>query len=136
MFGGTFGKLRFDDKSLFNKLSGFPGFWDYKSTNANHADSPGVYINEKFLSLSTIDKIHLECHVIDGSVVNVFQEPILFSFVLMSQAIIKCFASPKHFKKGNRPVLNTITFYLEVKTHEEVNFNQEILTFKLQMIKI
>ena len=41
-----------------------------------------------------------------------------------------------HYKKINKSVLNTITFYLEDDNNEEVNFNQETLTFTLQMIKI
>ena len=36
----------------------------------------------------------------------------------------------------NKSVLNTITFYLEDDDNKEVDFNQETLTFTLQMIKI
>ena len=36
----------------------------------------------------------------------------------------------------NKSVLNRITFYLEDDNNEEVNFNEETLTFTLQMIKI
>ena len=32
--------------------------------------------------------------------------------------------------------MNTITFYLEDDNNEEVNYNQETVTFTLQMIKI
>ena len=41
-FGSTFGTLKFDEKSFFDTLLGFTPFWDYKPTNAFHADSPGV----------------------------------------------------------------------------------------------
>ena len=40
--GGTFGALRFDDKSFFKNLLGFTPVWDYKPTNAIHADSLDV----------------------------------------------------------------------------------------------
>ena len=49
----------------------------------------------------------------------------------------KVFCEPEsiHYKKLNKSVLNTITFYLENDDHEEVNFIGETLTFTLQMIK-
>ena len=36
----------------------------------------------------------------------------------------------------NKSVLNTISFCLEDDNNEEINFNQETLTFILQLIKI
>ena len=36
----------------------------------------------------------------------------------------------------NKSILNTITFYIEDDNNKEVTFNQETLTFTLQMIKI
>ena len=41
-----------------------------------------------------------------------------------------------HYKKTNNSVLNTITFDLEDDNNKKVNFNQETLTFTLQMIKM
>ena len=41
-FGESFGTLRFDEKSFFHTLFGFTPYWDYKPTNAIHADAPGV----------------------------------------------------------------------------------------------
>ena len=79
-FGGTFGTLRFNEKSFFNTLLGFPPFWDYKPSNAVRADSPSVKTGEKILNLNTIDKIHLKCDVVDGSAVNGIREPILICF--------------------------------------------------------
>ena len=35
----------------------------------------------------------------------------------------------------NKSILNTISFYLEDDKKEQVDFNQETLTFTLQMIK-
>ena len=46
-FGSTFRTLRFDEKSFFNTLLGFTAYWDFKPTNAVHADSLGVYISDK-----------------------------------------------------------------------------------------
>ena len=82
-FGSTFGTLRFDKKSFFHTLLGFTPYWDYRPTNAIHADSLGFYTSDKIiLNLNTIDKIHLKCDVIDGSIVDGVRQPILYSFVL------------------------------------------------------
>ena len=138
-FGSTFGTLRFDKKSFFHTIFGFAPYWDYKPTNAIHADAPGVYSSDKvILNLITINKIHLKCDCIDGSIQDGVRQPILFSFVLDKPSGYKVFCQPEtiHYKKVNKSVLNTITFYLEDDNNEEVDFNQETLTFTLQMIKI
>ena len=129
-FGDTFGTLRFVEKSFFHTLLGFTPYWDYK---------PGVYTSDKvILNLNTINKIHLKCDCIDGSIQDGIRQPILFSFVLDKPSGYKIFCEPEtiHYKKINKSILNTVTFYLEDDNNKEVNFNQETLTFTLQMIKI
>ena len=73
-----------------------------------------------------------------GSVVNGVRQPILYSFVLDKPSVYKVFCGPEtiHYKKINKSVLNTITFYLEDDNNKVVDFNGETLTFTLQMIKI
>ena len=124
------GTLRFDKRSFFHTLLGFAPYWDYKP--------PGIYTSDKILNLNTVNKLHLKCDVIDGSVVDGIRQPILYSFVLDKPSGYKILSEPEtiHFKKLNKPVLNTITFYLEDDKNKEVNFNQETLTFTLQMIKV
>ena len=80
----------------------------------------------------------MKCDVIDGSVVNGIRQPILYSFVLDKPSGYKVFCEPEtiHYKKINKSVLNTITFYLEDDNNEIIDFNDEILTFTLQMPKI
>ena len=80
----------------------------------------------------------MKCDCIDGSVVNGIREPILFSFVLDKPSGYKVFCQPEtiHYKKINKSVLNTITFYLEHGNKKVVDFNGETMTFTLQMIKI
>ena len=132
------GTLRFDKQSFFHTL-GFSPYWDYKPNNSSHVLIPGVYPGDKIiLSLNTIDKIHLKCDATDGSIQDGVRQPILFSFVLDKPSGYKVFCEPEtiHYKKINESVLNTITFYLEDDNNEGVNFNQETLTFTLQMIKI
>ena len=137
-FGATFVTLQFDKRSLFNTLLGFTPYWDYKTTNAIHAYSPGVYTSEKLLFLSTIDKLLLKCDVIDGSLVNGLRQRTLFSFVLAKPNGYKVLREPEtvYYKKINKFFLNKLTFYLEDDNHEEGNSYQKTLTFKLQMTKI
>ena len=80
----------------------------------------------------------MKCDIIDGSIVDGVRQSILYSFVLDKKPGYKVFCQPEtiHYKKINKSVLNTITFYLEDDNNEEVNFNGETLTFTLQMIKI
>ena len=116
----------------------FEPYWDYKPTNAIYFDSPGVYTSEKILNLSAIDKSHLKCDVIDGSVQNGVRQPILFGFILDKASGYKVFCEPEtlHYKRINKSVLNTITICLEDDNHNEVDFNGKTLTFTLGMIKI
>ena len=80
----------------------------------------------------------MKCDVVDGSVVNGLRQPILYSSLLDKLPGYKVFCEPEtiHYKKTNKSVLKTLTFYLEDDNNEEVNFNQETLTFTLQMIEI
>ena len=109
------GTLRFDERSFFHTLLGFEPYWDYKPTNAYHV-IPGVYTSDKILNLNTTNKIHLKCDVIDGSVVSGVRQPILYSFVLDKLTGYKVFCESETipYKKINKSVLNTITFYLEM----------------------
>ena len=91
---------------------GFTSGWDYKHCNK--------YISQKIVNLSSTNKTHLKCDVIDGSVVNGSRQPILFSFVLDKPSGYKVFCEPDTLKKTNKSVLNTITFYLENDNIEEV----------------
>ena len=127
------------EQSFFHTLIGFSPYWDYKPNNSNHVLIPGVYPSDKIiLNINRIDKIHLKCDAIDGSIQDGVRQPILFSFVLDKPSGYKVFCEPEtfHYKKINKSVLNTITFYLEDDNNREVDFNGETLTFTLQMIKI
>ena len=122
--------IRFDEKSFFSTILGFTSGWDYKHYNQ--------YLSQKIVNLSSTNEIHLKCDCIDGSIQDGLRQPILFSFVLDKPSGYKVFCEPEtiHYKRINKSVLNTITFYLEDDNNEEVDFNNETLTFTLQMIKI
>ena len=75
--------------------------------------SPQVYtLVKKKQKNGTIDKIHLECRFIGGSVVNGLRQPILYSFVIDKPPRYKVFCEPEtiHYKKSNKSVLNTTRF--------------------------
>ena len=122
--------IRFDEKSFFSSILGFIPGWDYKFYNK--------YTSQKIVNLGSTNKINLKCDVIDGSVLDGVRQPILYSFVLDKLPGYKVFSEPEtiHYKKINKSVLNTITFFLDDDNNEEVDFNGETLTFTLQMIKI
>ena len=122
--------IRFDEKSFFSTILGFTPGWDYKHYNQ--------YLSQKIVNSSNTNKIHLKCDAIDGSIQDGVRQPILFSFVLDKPSGYKVFCQPEtiHYKKIHKSVLNTITFYLEDDNNNEVDFNQETLTFTLQRIKI
>ena len=122
--------IRFDEKSFFSSILGFTPGWDYKFYNK--------YTSQKIVNLGSTNKIKLKCDVIDGSLLDGVRQPKLYSFVIDKLPGYKVFSEPEtiHYKKINKSVLNTITFYLEDDNNEEVDFNGETMTFTLQMIKI
>ena len=65
--------VRFDEKSFFGTILWFT-HWDYKYCNE--------YISQKIVYLSTNNKIHLKCDVIDGSIESGVRQPVLISFIL------------------------------------------------------
>ena len=98
----------------------------------------GSYKSDKPIDITGIDKIHLKCDCIQGSIVNGIREPILYSFALSSHSGHKIFKEPrvKLFKKLKKSVLSHITFYFDVDDHKPVDFNNETINFTFQLIKI
>ena len=121
--------IRLDEKSLFRTVLGLNHGWDYKHYNE--------YISQTIINLSST-KISKKCDVIDGCILDGSRQPILFSFVLDKPPGYKIFYNPEivPFKKQNKSVWNTTTFYLGDDNHEKVKFNGETVTFALSMIKI
>ena len=98
----------------------------------------GSYKSGKPINITGIDKIHLKCDCIHGSLVNGIREPILYSFALSSPPGHKIYNEPKVklFKKINNSVLSHITFYFEDDDHKPVDFNNETISFTCQLFKI
>ena len=132
--------LIFTEKSFFYSILGytqshkgplndFEGFYQIL---------PESYKADKPINITGIDKIHLKCDCIQGSIVNGKREPILFSFALSSPPGHKIYKEPrvKLFKKVNKSVLSHITFYFEDDDHKSVDFNGETISFTCQLIEI
>ena len=129
--------LIFTNKSFFYTILGFTqshqgplndidGFYQLIS---------GSYKSEKPINITGIDKVHLKCDCIQGSIVNGIREPILYSFALDQPPGHKIYNQPKVklFKKINKRALSHITFYLEDDDYKPVDFNGETISFTCQL---
>ena len=132
--------LLFTEKSFFYTILGFTRSHSYPLDDIYGFDQliAGSYKSEKPINITGIDKIHLKCDCIQGSIVNGTREPILYSFALSSPPGHKIHKKPriKLFKKQNKSVLSLITFYFEDDDHKPVDFNGETISFTCQSIKI
>ena len=98
----------------------------------------GSYKSDKPINITGIDKIHLKCDCIEGSIVNGIRETCLYSFALSSPPGHKIYKEPKIklFKRVNKSDLSHITFYFEDDDHKPVDFNGETISFTFQIIKL
>ena len=132
--------LIFTERSFFYTILGFTQSRSYplNDIDSHYQIIAGSYKSDKPINITGIDKIHLKCDCIQGSVVNGIRESILFSFALSSPPGYKMYKEPrvKLFKKINKSILSHITFYFEDDDHKPVNFNGETISFTCQLIKI
>ena len=131
--------LIFTNKSFFYTILGFTQSHQgpLNEIEGFYQILPGSYQSNKPISITGIDKVHLKCDCIQGSIVNGIREPILFSFVLSSPPGHKIYkeARVKLFKKVSKSVLSHITFYLKDDDHKAVDFHGEASSFICQLIK-
>ena len=132
--------LVFTEKSFFYTILGFTQSRSYPLDDIDgfYQIIAGSYKSDRRINITGIDKIHLKCNCIQGSIVNGIREPILFSFALSSPPGHKIYkeARIKLFKKINKSVLSHITFYFEDDDHKAIDFNGETVSFTCQLIKI
>ena len=132
--------LIFTNKSFFYFILGFTQSHSYPIDDIDgfYQLIPGSYKSEKPINITGIDKVHLKCDCIDGSIINGIREPILYSFALDQPPGHKIYKEPKVklFKKINKRVLSHITFYFEDDDYKPVDFNGETISFTCQLIKI
>ena len=132
--------LLFTERSFFYTILGFTQSRSYPldDIDSHYQIIAGSYKSDKPINITGIDKIHLKCDCIQGSIVNGKREPILYSFALSSPPGHKIYKEPrvKLFKKINKSVLSHITFYFEDDDYKPVDFHGEIISFSCQLIKI
>ena len=132
--------LIFTGKSFFYTILGFTQSRSYALDDKDgfYQLIAGSYKSDRPVNITGIDKIHLKCNCIQGSIVDGIREPILYSFVLSSPPSHKIYKEPrvKLFKKVNKSVLSHITFYFEDDDQKSVDFHNETTSFTCQLIKI
>ena len=132
--------LIFTEKSFFYTILGFTQSCSYplEDIDGFYQLVAGLYKSDKPINITGIDKVHLKCDCIQGSIGNGIREPILYSFAFSSPPGHKIYEEPriKLFKKVNKSVLSHITFYFEDDDHEAVDFNKETKSFTCQLNKI
>ena len=132
--------LIFTNKNFFYTILGFTQSRSYPLDDIEgfYQLIPGSYKSDKPINITGIDKVHLKCNCIDGSIVNGVREPILYSFALDQPPGYKIYKEPKVklFKKINKSVLSHITLYFEDDDYKPVDFNNETISFTCQLIKI
>ena len=132
--------LIFTNKSFFYTILGFTQSHQgpLNDIEGFYQILPGSYKSNKPINIIGIDKFHLKCDCIDGSIMNGTREPILYSFALDQPPNHKIYKERKVklFKKINKSVLSHITFYFEDDDYKPVDFNNEIVLFTCQLIKI
>ena len=132
--------LIFTERSFFYTILGFTQSRSYPldDIDSHYQIIAGSYKSDRPINITGIDKIHLKCDCIQGSIVNGIREPILYSFALSSPPGHKIYKEPrvKLFKKINKSVLSHITFYFEDDDYKPVDFHGETISFTCQIIKI
>ena len=132
--------LIFTEKSFFYTILGFTQSRSYPldDIDSHYQIIAGSYKSDKPINITGIDKVHLKCDCIQGSIVNGIREPILYSFALSSPPGHKIYKEPrvKLFKKINKSVLSHITFYFGDDDYKPVDFHGETISFTCQLIKI
>ena len=96
--------LIFTERSFFNTILGFTQSRSYplNDIDSHYQIIAGSYKSDRPINITGIDKIHLKCDFIQGSIVNGIREPILYSFALSSPPGHKIYKEPrvKLFKKN------------------------------------
>ena len=132
--------LIFTNKSFFYTILGFTQSHQgpLNDIEGFYQILPGSYKSDKPINITGIDKVHLKCDCIDGSIMNGIREPNLYSFSLDQPPGHKIYKEPKVklFKKINKSILSHITFYLEDDDYKSVDFNNETISFTCQLIKL
>ena len=132
--------LIFTNKSFLYTILGFTQSHSYPLDDKGgfYQLIAGSYENDKPNNITSIDRVHLKCDCIDGSIVNGIRELILYSFALDQPPGHTIYKEQKVklFEKVNKSVLSHITFYVKDDDYKAVDFNGESISITCQLIKL
>ena len=132
--------LIFTEKSFFYIFLGFTWSRSYPLDDIDgfYQLIAGSYTSDRPINITGIDKIHIKCDSVQGSIVNGVREPISNSFALSSPPGHKIFEESRInlFEKTIKSILSHITSYFEDDDYKPVDFHNETLLFACQLIKI
>ena len=97
----------------------------------------GTHLSQKPTNITNIDKVHLNCYCINGSIVNGRRESI-FSLSFSAPAGFETCKEPTliSVRKVDKERVENITFYLEDDDEEVVDFNGGTFTFTVMLFKV
>ena len=97
-----------DDENFNSDLNEILGF-----TNKEY--KAGTHLSEKVINITSVDKLHVNCNCIDGSILDGKPESILFSHRLDARTGYKIFEGPisSLLKKVNKNKIDDIILHLE-----------------------
>ena len=89
--------LIFTNKCFFYTILGFTQSHSYPLDDIDgfYQLIAGSYKSDKPINITGIDKVHLKCDCIDGSIMNGTREPFLYSFALDQPPGHKTYKEPK-----------------------------------------
>ena len=132
--------LIFTEKSFFYTMLRFTRSHSYPLDDIDgfYQLIAGSYKSDRPINFTGIDKIHLKCDCVQGSIVNGKRESVLYSFAFSPPPCLKIYQEPrvKLFKKNKKSVLSHITFYFEDDDYKPVDFHNEMISFTCQLIRI
>ena len=132
--------LIFTEKSFFYTILRFTRSQSYPLDDIEgfYQLIAGLYKSDKPINITGINRIHLKCDCIQGSIVNGIRVPIVYSLALSSPPVHKTYKELriKLCKKITKSVLSHINFYFEDDGHKLVDFIGETISFTCQLIKI
>ena len=132
--------LIFTEKSFFYTILGFTRSLSYPLDDIDglYQLISGLYKSDRPINITGIDKVHLKCDCIQGSIVNGIGEPILFSLPCLRHPDKKYLQNleSNFSKRKNKSVLSHITFYFQDDDHKPVDFHYETVWFTCKLIKI
>ena len=110
--------LIFTERSFFYTILGFTQSRSYPldDIDSHYQIIAGSYKSDKPINITGIDKVHLKCDCIQGSIVNGIREPILYSFALSSPPGHRIYKEPmiKLFKRSTNLFCLTSRFILKI----------------------